>query len=606
MAHATVAPVFDGSTARTESSVFAAPRTYDSQLNVPIMGYVAVALLTLLIVQQWYLRSRLREQRRIQSELRTSERKFSGILSIAADAIITVDSGFRIVHFNHGAEEIFGRSAAESIGRHLAVLLPPRFRESHEANMEMFARSASTSRRMAERREIFGIRADGTEFPAEASISKLVESDGILYTVVLRDITQQKHLEADERFLMAASREFAKSLSVAETLQEIVDLPIPRLGDCCILDLTTSRRDFRRVVSKRQRMELTPILEMLAAHTLTTDSPSPVIDVVRRNRPFVAESVNEDWLDGNTDPETLDALRQLGEHAQLILPLHVGGSTIGALTIFRTGSRKFDADVQTLAAKYVQSAIATLANARLYESARAANNARDNVLGVVSHDLRNPINAIAMCAKALSDKNEMEGTARAEIVRTIEESAAWMNRLIADLLDAASIDRGQLALQLHPVNASQPIHQALQMFAIVAKDYEVTLEGVLVDSTPIINMDGARIVQVLSNLIRNALNFSPTGSTVTVGVDVRSEGVEYYVHDSGPGIGHEHLGRIFERYWQSSQSGRTKGSGLGLAISQGIVEAHGGRIWVESDPPNGSKFSFIIPANFGSSSTSGW
>ncbi len=109
----------------------------------------------------------------------------------------------RIVHFNRGAEEIFGYKASDAIGRHLAILLPPRFRAGHDAHMESFAQSPVTARRMGERREIFGLRADGTEFPAEASISKLVTPDGILFTVVLRDITVQKRAEEDERFLAA-------------------------------------------------------------------------------------------------------------------------------------------------------------------------------------------------------------------------------------------------------------------------------------------------------------------------------------------------------------------------------------------------------------------
>lgn len=564
-------------------------------MNASLVGYAAVALLTLLIVQQWYLRSRLREQRRIESDLRTSERKFSGILAIAADAIITVDSSFRIVHFNSGAEETFGRTAAESIGRHLGVLLPPRFRGSHDTNMELFARSPDTSRRMAERREIFGMRSNGTEFPAEASISKLVDPDGILYTVVLRDITRQKAAEADERFLAVASREFSRSLSVADTLQEIVDLPIPRLGDCCVLDIETSRKEFRRIVSTRQHTDLTAPLAELAAHSLTADSPSPVIDVMRRNRPLVASMVNEEWLEANADPETIEAFRGMGDHAQLILPLHVGGSAIGALTILRTGGRTFDDDAQTLAAKYMQSATATLANAQLYENARAANLARDNVLGVVSHDLRNPINAIAMCAKALNGNSVLDTDARAEIVRTIEESAAWMNRLIADLLDAASIERGQLALQRHPVEATQPVVQALKMFAIVAQEQNIALEGVLMENAPVVNVDAARIVQVLSNLLRNALNFTPAGGRVNVTLAMRGDSVLYSVQDSGPGISSENMPRVFERYWQSSQTGRTRGSGLGLSIAQGIVEAHGGKIWAESHPPDGARFCFTVP-----------
>jgi len=564
-------------------------------LTGPIAGYAAVVLFTLLVVQQWYLRSRLKEQRRIQLELRTSERKFSGILSIAADAIITVDSTFRIVHFNRGAEETFGWSASDAIGRHLAIMLPPRFRESHDKSMEMFSRSSATARRMADRREIFGQRADGTEFPAEASISKLVEADGILFTVVLRDITRQKNVEADDRFLAAAATEFARNLAVDATLQEIVDLPIPRLGDCCLLDVVVSQTRFMRMVSTRQHADLSAPLAQLGALTLSADSPSPAIDVIRRNRTTVIDEVNDEWLDGNADLEAIAPYRMLGNHAQLILPLHVAGETIGALTILRTGTRPFDSETQALAEKYLRSAVATLANAKLYETARRANRARDEVLGVVSHDLRNPINAIAMCAKALASEHEAGTATNGEMLHTIQESAAWMNRLIGDLLDVASIDRGHLALERQSQDASKLVQQALHMFAMDAAAHGITLTERIPPNVPPINVDGARIVQVLGNLVRNALNFTPRGGTVVVSIESRNEFVFFSVSDTGPGISAENLPRIFERYWQSSHAARTRGSGLGLSIAKGIVEAHGGRIWAESVELKGSEFLFSIP-----------
>src|SRR6185437_3882409 len=156
-------------------------------------------------------------------------------------------------HFNRGAEEIFGYSADEAIGRHLAVLLPPRFREVHEEHMERFARAPETSRRMGARREIFGLRADGTEFPAEASISKLVAPDGILYTVVLRDITRQKRAEEDERFMAETSATFAGSLDFDAAAQTIADLAVPRLADAAFVDLMTPSGGFKRVVGTRER-----------------------------------------------------------------------------------------------------------------------------------------------------------------------------------------------------------------------------------------------------------------------------------------------------------------------------------------------------------------
>jgi signal transduction histidine kinase len=108
-------------------------------------------------------------------------------------------------------------------------------------------------------------------------------------------------------------------------------------------------------------------------------------------------------------------------------------------------------------------------------------------------------------------------------------------------------------------------------------------------------VDGGRIVQVLGNLVRNALNFTPRDGSVVVSVETRNEYVQFSVKDTGPGISAENLPRIFERYWQSSHGARNHGSGLGLSIAKGIVDAHGGRIWAESTGAAGSQFHFTIP-----------
>ena len=556
---------------------------------------IAGAALALLIVQQGYVRSRLREQRRIQAELRASEAKFSGILDIAADAIITVDQARRIVHFNRGAEEIFGYDANDAIGRDLAVLLPPRFRGSHDGHMERFAQSPITARRMGERREIFGLRSDGSEFPAEASISKLVAADGILFTVVLRDVTSQQRAEQDERFLAAASSELAQTLVVDATLQAIVDLPIPRLADACMLDLVGTGPTFRRLSSTRQRAELTAALTALAAHPLTDDSPSPVVDAVRRNRREVVETVDDDWLDAHIDRDAIPHWRALGAGSLLILPLHAGGETVGAMTLIRTESSGFDPERRAVAEKFARSAATALENARLYDAVRQANRARDEVLGIVSHDLRNPISAITMCARVLEENPPADEAARRGLLATIRESTDSVNRLLEDLLDVANIERGQFSLDVSSQEPSQLALQALHMFEVEAIERGIALEARLPTNLPLAAADGARVVQVLGNLVRNAIKFTPRGGRVVMAIEPRDGALVFSVADTGAGISAADQTKVFDRYWQATNGARARSAGLGLSIAKGIVEAHGGRLWVKSELGAGSTFAFTVP-----------
>ncbi|HEX8944654.1 MAG TPA: ATP-binding protein [Gemmatimonadaceae bacterium] len=554
------------------------------------------ATLAIVLVRQVSFDKRLKEQAGTEAALRASEAKFSGILGIAADAIISVDQERRIVHFNRGAEEIFGYKTADAIGRHLNILIPARYRSGHDAHMEAFARSPTTARRMGERREIFGLRSDGTEFPAEASISKLILPDGILFTVVLRDITDRRRAEEDERFLVAASTELAQSLDFDAATQMVADVPVPRLADAAILDVIMPGDTLRRVISTRQRAQLTPALYALADRPLTWDSPSPVIDAIRRKRREVVLAVDDDWLDASEDPANIPHWRALGARSLLIVPLVAGDEAFGALTLIATDpAREFSADVRLLADKFAATAARTLENARLYGLAQRATRARDEVLGIVSHDLRNPMSAIAMCARVLQENPPNDAGERNQLLATIRESTEWVNRLIQDLLDVANIERGRLSLELRSQDPAQIALQARHMFEVEATQHGITLDVNVPTNLPLLTADGARIVQALGNLLRNAIKFTPNGGRIVLGVERAESGVVFSVRDSGTGIPLANQERVFDRYWQSSDGSRARGTGLGLSITKGIVEAHGGTIWVQSTPGQGSTFSFSVP-----------
>jgi PAS domain S-box-containing protein len=557
---------------------------------------VALLIVALVGVRLAFVERRLRLSRRVEDDLRASEAKFSGILAIAADAIITVDQNQRIVHFNRGAEEIFGYSAADAIGRHLNVLLPARFRTGHDAHMERFARAPETARRMGERREIFGLRSSGKEFPAEASISKLIAADGILFTVVLRDITSRVRDEQNERFLSEAATQLAHSLKFRDAVQAIADIGVPRIGDVCIVDIVEPGDKLSRITSTRHRTELSEPLAELASHPLDWDSPSPIVDTIRRRRRSVAPLIDADWLEANEEPALVQYWLALGAHSMVSLPLSAGGVTYGALTIVAIDPHcMLTPDQLALADKLAALASITIENAHLYGLAQNANRARDEILGVVSHDLRNPLSAIAMCARVLDENPPADAAERKTMLTTIRESTEWMNRLIEDLLDVANLEQGQMSLKMQEQEPAQLVLQALHMFEIEAGQQGIAIDVRLPTNLPPIDADAARIVQVLGNLIRNAIKFTPRGGRVVVGVTPRDGGALFSVSDTGPGIPAENQARVFERYWAASNGAQTHGSGLGLSIAKGIVEAHGGRISLHSDPGQGATFSFSVP-----------
>jgi PAS domain S-box-containing protein len=229
---------------------------------------------------------------------------------------------------------------------------------------------------------------------------------------------------------------------------------------------------------------------------------------------------------------------------------------------------------------------------RAYEEARQALKGRDDVLAVVSHDLRNPLNAITMASSLLSE--DISADLKDVQVSIIGRAAEQMTRLIDDLLDVSRIEGGGLRIDPEECRCADLVQAAVEFLRPLAESRSVVLRtGIRGDC--VVRADRARILQVFTNLISNAIAHAAAGE---VGVGVRAEtrgDVVFHVRDDGRGIAAEHLPHIFDRFWQVEESGRT-GAGLGLAIAKGIVEAHGGRIWAESELGCGSTFYFALPA----------
>ncbi len=563
---------------------------------------LVILLIILAVVLAWFAYASLHDDiaRRLSAEeaLRASEAKLSGILEIAADAIISVDERQYIVRYNHGAERIFGWSAHEVLGQKLSVLLPERYRAGHAQSMQGFGNSSQNARQMGARSVISGLRKDGLEFPAEASISKLALPSGEqLYTVLLRDVTERREREMAQKLLTHAVAELGETLDVAETEKSIVELPLAWLADGAVLDVFTGGPQLRRVTARPKQPELADALVKLERLAIDMDSPSRVVDVIRRGVAEHMPDVTDEWLEAHSSsPEELVQSRALNIGSVLLLPLVAREHVLGVLSIFRLRpARPFSESDQEIARELALRAAFALDNARLYETAQQATIARDHALGVVSHDLRNPISAIGMCARALLAATSAEDTERRGLVTTIVDSTELTQRMIRDLLDVASIEVGRLAIERRQVAIAPVLARAIELFRREATERGVTLRLANIAVLPEVMGDEHRLVQVLANLLGNAMRFTERGGEVSVGAVKTSGFLEISVHDTGSGIPASELPRIFDRFWSVRRNAPKGGTGLGLAIARGIIEAHGGRLWAESEVGKGSTFRFTVP-----------
>jgi PAS domain S-box-containing protein len=542
-----------------------------------------------------------------EAALRTSEAKFAGILSIAAEAIITVDERQHIVHFNQGAVEIFRYDASEMIGKPLELLLPLRSRGIHGREVAAFGASAENARRMGRRREIAGRRSTGEEFPAEASISKLQSDGQILYTVVLRDVSERKRIEERQRFLAEASAALAASLDVQTTLDAVARLAVPALSDACVLEAWAEEGEDEAVrtvaaAGSPQRRDALRERYLAGRHVPSAG----VVATVRRTGKARRVSITEGApAPDSPTSEFARMLQDVGACCALVIPVKARGGVLGALSLL-SWNREFDDFDTELAGEFARRAALALDNARLYHASRRASLARDEVLSVVSHDLRNPLSGISMCASVLLDPEPAPPESVRSMAEVIRESAQWMGRIIQDLLDVSRIESGRLPLERGRVSVASVLDAIQDLMQLQVDNAGVELVVEPAGDLPPLDADRERVLQVLMNLLGNAVKFTPTGGRITL--DAAPVGgptgqarfgaadsfIRFRVRDTGVGIAESHLPHVFDRFWQVHVTGRA-GAGLGLAIARGIVEAHGGAIWAESTLGEGTTFAFTIP-----------
>lgn len=435
----------------------------------------------------------------------------------------------------------------------------------------------------------------------------------LLYARMLeQERERERHLAAEQAaraaaedaqrraaFLAEASRRLSASLNLEATLARVARLPVPFIADWSMVDLLDREGSLRRAVvvhADPTRAELGRRLERSAP--LDEIIPACVVRVLRTGESVLWERGGEPI--GPSDPASDDAaiLEDLGLVRCLSVPLVSRGTTLGVLTL---GSGRSDlcygpAD-QSLIEELGRRAALAIDNARLYESAQRAIRAREELVAVVSHDLKSPLATALMNAQLLLRRlppGEESRDLRRPTER-IQKAAERMERLIRDLLDMAKLDAGHLVIAPAPVEVDALVSDAVELLREAAAAGSLQLNLRVAPCAGCARCDRERVLQVIANLLGNAIKFTPSGGEIAIGAELSGADVLFWVRDTGPGIAEEDQAWIFDRYWQARQTAH-QGTGLGLSIAKGLVEVHGGRIWVESTIGAGSTFFFTLPA----------
>jgi PAS domain S-box-containing protein len=529
--------------------------------------------------------------RTAQDQVREQLAFTRAMASSLAEGTLAVDLDERVTFINEAAAGLLGCDGRDVLGLPTPDLLHVETAEGVTIESPL-AMAMRTARVRSDTRMI--VRADGRRFSASYTANP-IRRDGHLTGAVLAfdDISERAQAQEAEHFLLEAGERLGATLESAAAIAAAIGLGIPRLGDLCFIDLVSSddqlmhvawaHRDpaTQRAIDRTFGLEPRPaVFARLAAEVITTGRSARLPSV-----PDDALAVGDVAL-----------ARELGIRSALSVPLAFGTRQIGALTFCLTGSRTHREGDVGLAMELGRRGAFAIEHARLYEHARHAVALREQTLAIVSHDLRSPLSTIVMAASMLSDDEMMLANPRSRIAtaQKIEHAADRMDRMIGDLLDFASIEAGRLSMVAHHHAVEPIVLESVASFETAADQQQVALSGAAAPRLPAILCDRDRILQILANLVGNALKSTPEGGSVAIRATLGEHEVLFSVSDTGPGISGAHQKRLFERYWRSPDASY-KGTGLGLAIARGLIEMHGGRLWVESELGRGAAFYFTVP-----------
>jgi signal transduction histidine kinase/PAS domain-containing protein len=403
------------------------------------------------------------------------------------------------------------------------------------------------------------------------------------------DVTERRRAEDEQRLLAAAGLLLSATLDPERAGEAVAEIVVPTLADRCVVDVVDAEGGRPRPVG----IAAASAAERAALQEAVARRPhgAPCLGTVAARRLGVEGPA---LLDAG-DPAQAALLAELHAGSALLLPLVARDRRFGTvLAVGGVTRRRFDARDLALGVDLARRASLAIDNASLCRASCSAIEMRDQVLRVVAHDLKNPLASVKMNVDLLERSRGREREIDGARAARIRAAVARADRLIGDLLDVARLEAGKLELTLHREAIRPVLLEAVELHGTLTDAARHTIEVTVPDDLEPVFLDRDRVLQVLSNLLGNAIKFTPAGGRIRVCARPVEGGVRVEVVDSGPGIAPEDVPHLFRPFWQARPS--SGGAGLGLAIAKGIVEAHGGAIGAEPAADGGACVWFTLPS----------
>lgn len=423
--------------------------------------------------------------------------------------------------------------------------------------------------------------------------------DAAMLERTIRYTLMAKRSETDQRFLAEVGRRLARILNVDECLRLGAQLAVPRLADYALVFYEDAFGAETHCAGAHRDPSQEHLVKVLVHNPLPSGQGLSNI-ITRVHRTGVSERIEEisdsHLAELARTPAQLDALRELRPRTGLVVPLPGRDRITGAMVFHRASpGTSYSEAGQRLAEELAARVSMAVDNASLYRQARRAVAARDRVLAIVSHDLRNPANTVYMSTAFLLQALSMG--ANTNVIRqqleVIQRSVEQMRRLIDDLFDVARIESGQLSVEPEPLDLACVIDEVCGAFEHQFREKQLVFTREIPDAMPFVLADRARIIQVLANVLGNAVKFAPDRASIGVQATINGGEIKVATWNSGSHVSVDDLPHLFDPFWQHDPRDQ-RGAGLGLAITKAIIEAHGGRVHAQSGD-TGVTIEFTLP-----------
>jgi PAS domain S-box-containing protein len=529
-------------------------------------------LLDELRIQQFELEIRNRALREAQEQLEATRETYVDLFDLAPVAYLTVEADGRIVEANLAAARLLGHDRALLPGRRFQTLVGM----VDPFTFQTVLRTA-TERRGELRSEISFRTVNQETLTVDVVVlptsTRLHEAGRV--RVCLHDVTSRALAEQSLRFLSEAGSRLTRiQLGSDRILEEIAAAGCSGAVEGCWVEFGDEEASAWRSEPSRRRMNGAALKNLRL-------QIAPTIQEARAG----ATTVVGGW---NASLETLSGWAAM--RTWVSTALAVRGSVVGSVTLFLSFLLDSEASARSLTEEFARRVTMVLESSVLYRKAEEATRSRDEIMTVLAHDLSNTLFSFRLHAqRGLARGGKQAQRALAAVARGSQRLLG----LVKTVLDVAGMEEGRIKVQRQRGNLAQVLESACLLQQLDADERKLEIARDWPEDLSF-DFDQERLLQVLFNLVNNAVKFTPAGGRVQVGADRENGQVRVWVHDSGNGLGPEELERVFERGWQADPKGG--GKGLGLYISRRIVEAHGGTMWVESTLGRGATFFAVLPA----------